>query len=152
MKATEIVEKLKNVLLSSETEKVEEIELKEEVEVSAELAEEEAIEDMPKEESKEDKYVTKQEMEAALAEVKAMYDELMEKMSYEEEMEVPQEVEENLSKDEPKQEVKEELSAVEPLTHSPEEVQEQKQRIKLSQNRMPSILDRVYAQISNNNR
>ena len=80
-----------------------------------------------------------------------MYDELMEKMSYEEEMQVPQEVEENLSKDEPK-EVKEELSAVEPLTHSPEEAQEQKQRIKLSQNRMPSILDRVYAQISNKNR
>ena len=151
MKATEIVEKLKNVLLSSETEKVEEIELNEAEEVSAELAEEEAMEDMPKEESKEEKYVTKQEMEAALAEVKAMYDELMEKMSYEEEMQVPQEVEENLSKDEPK-EVKEELSAVEPLTHSPEEAQEQKQRIKLSQNRMPSILDRVYAQISNNNR
>ena len=151
MKATEIVEKLKNVLLSSETQKVEEIELNE-AEVSAELAEEEGMEDMPKEEPKEDKYVTKQEMEAALAEVKAMYDELIEKMSYEEEMQVPQEVEENLSKDEPKQEVKEELSAVEPLTHSPEEVQEQKQRIKLSQNRMPSILDRVYAQISNNNR
>ena len=151
MKATEIVEKLKNVLLSSETEKVEEIELNE-AEVSAELAEEEAMEDEPKEEPKEEKYVTKQEMEAALAEVKAMYDELMEKMSYEEEMQVPQEVEENLSKDEPKQEVKEELSAVEPLTHSPEEAQEQKQRIKLSQNRMPSILDRVYAQISNNNR
>jgi len=151
MKATEIVEKLKNVLLSSETEKVEEIELNEAEEVSAELAEEEAMEDMPKEESKEEKYVTKQEMEAALAEVKAMYDELMEKMSYEEEMQVPQEVEENLSKDEPK-EVKEELSAVEPLTHSPEEAQEQQQRIKLSQNRMPSILDRVYAQISNNNR
>lgn len=151
MKATEIVEKLKNVLLSSETEKVEEIELNEAEEVSAELAEEEAMEDMPKEEPKEEKYVTKQEMEAALAEVKAMYDELVEKMSYEEEMQVPQEVEENLSKDEPK-EVKEELSAVEPLTHSPEEVQEQKQRIKLSQNRMPSILDRVYAQISNKNR
>lgn len=149
MKATEIVEKLKNVLLSSETEKVEEIELNEEVEVSAELAEEEAIEDMPKEESKEDKYVTKEEMESALAEMKAMYDELVEKMSYQEEMEVPQEVEENLSKQEP-QEVKEELSAVEPLTHSPEEVQEQKVKIKLSQNRMPSILDRVYAQISNN--
>ena len=149
MKATEIVEKLKNVLLSSETEKVEEIELNEEVEVSTELAEEEAMEDMPKEESKEDKYVTKEEMESALAEMKAMYDELVEKMSYQEEMEVPQEVEENLSKQEP-QEVKEELSAVEPLTHSPEEAQEQKQRIKLSQNRMPSILDRVYAQISNN--
>ena len=151
MKATEIVEKLKNVLLSSEIEKVEEIELNEEVEVSAELAEEESMEEAPVEEPKEDKYVTKQEMEAALAEMKAMYDELMEKMSYEEEMQVPEEVEQNLSKDEPNEEIKEELSAVEPLTHSPEEVQ-QETRIKLSHNRMPSILDRVYAQISNKNR
>ena len=116
MKATEIVEKLKSVLLSSDEVKVEEIAVNEEV----------ALEEMPEEmpeveapEVEEPKYVTKEELESALAEMKAMYDQLMEKMGSEEmETEVPAEElsavepqEVDLSADEP---------AAEPIAHSPE--------------------------------
>lgn len=116
MKATEILERLTSVLLSFKEEKLEEVEVKEEV----------ALEEMPEEmpeveapEVEEPKYVTKEELESALAELKAMYDQLMEKMGSEEmETEVPAEElsavetqEVDLSADEP---------AAEPIAHSPE--------------------------------
>ena len=96
MKATEIVEKLKSVLLSSDEAPVQE-ELSKEVE-EIEVNEEVALEDMPEEEvpveeppeAEAPKYVTKEELESALAELTAMYDQLMEKMGSEEmETEVP---------------------------------------------------------------
>ena len=116
MKATEIVEKLKSVLLSSDEAKVEEIVVNEEV----------ALEEMPEEmpeveapEVEEPKYVTKEELESALAEMKAMYDQLMEKMGSEEmEVEVPTE---ELSAQEPQEvDLSADEPAAEPIAHSPE--------------------------------
>ena len=119
MKASEIVDKLKSVLLSSEEEpqvdlSVEEVEVNDAVE----------LEDMPEMESPEDvaedvaeeemKYATKEELQAAIAEMKAMYEAIIEKMGSEEmEVEVPSEelAKEELSAQEP---------AGEPITHSPE--------------------------------
>ena len=132
MKAIEIVEKLKSVLLSAddtqvepaaeeqvelaaeETQNVDEIEVKDAVELAEdeEMPSDDSVEEAPEE----PKYATKEELEAALAEMKAMYEQIMEKMGSEEmETEVPAE---ELSKQE---EV--ELSAespVEPIAHSPE--------------------------------
>lgn len=122
MKASEIVDKLKSVLLSSEEEP--QVELKaEEVEVNDPVM----LEDMPEEvESPEDiaedvaedkdemKYATKEELEDAIAQMKAMYESIVEKMGSEEmEVEVPTEelAKEDLSAQEP---------AGEPITHSPE--------------------------------
>ena len=119
MKASEIVDKLKSVLLSSEEEPQVELSI-EEVEVNDAVE----LEDMPEMESPEDvaedvaeeemKYATKEELQAAIAEMKAMYEAIVEKMGSEEmEVEVPAEElsKEELSANEP---------AGEPLTHSPE--------------------------------
>jgi hypothetical protein len=132
MKASEIVDKLKSVLLSAEepqaepaVEQEEQVELSvEEIEVNdaVELAEgEESPEgEAPAEEAPEQEpaYVTKDEFEAALAEMKAMYEAIIEKMGSEAmETEVPveelssQEEQVDLSADEP---------AAEPIAHSPE--------------------------------
>ena len=131
MKASEIVDKLKSVLLSAEepqaepaVEQEEQVELSvEEVEVQEEvvLAEgEEAPEgEAPAEEAPEQEmaYVTKDEFEAALAEMKAMYEAIVEKMGSEEmEVEVPAE---ELSKEE-QVDLSAEEPAAEPLAHTPE--------------------------------
>jgi hypothetical protein len=123
MKASEIVDKFKSILLSSEEAapevkeelKAEDIEVNEAVELEEDMPEGEAPE-MPAEEVDEEemKYATKEELQAAVAEMKAMYDAIMEKMGSEEmETEVPTEelAKEELSAQEP---------AAEPLTHSPE--------------------------------
>ena len=123
MKASEIVDKFKSILLSSEEAapevkeelKAEDIEVNEAVELEEDMPEGEAPE-MPAEEVDEEemKYATKEELQAAVAEMKAMYDAIMEKMGSEEmETEVPTEelAKEELSSQEP---------AAEPLTHSPE--------------------------------
>ena len=85
MKASEIVDKLKSVLLSTEEPQVEPaIEQEGQVELSVEEVEvqEEVVlaegEDTPSEEEapveeKDDEYVSKQEFESAIAEMKAMY-------------------------------------------------------------------------------
>lgn len=157
MKATEIVEKLKSVLLSSEDtaevqaeevaqEEVNEMEVTEPTELAYE-DKEGMEEEMPSEEvaddSEEMKYATKEELESAVAEMRAMYEAIVEKMGSEEmETEVPQE----LSKQE---EV--ELSAeapVEPIAHTPEVETAVKQNIRLAQNRPMSTLDRVFAQLN----
>jgi hypothetical protein len=122
MKASEIVDKLKSVLLSSEEElkvelKAEEIEVNDPV-MLEEMPEgvespEEVAEDVA-EEKEEMKYATKEELEAAIAQMKAMYESIVEKMGSEEmEVEVPTEdlAKEELSAQEP---------AGEPITHSPE--------------------------------
>jgi len=128
MKASEIVDKLKSVLLSAEEPQAEPaVEQEEQVELSVEEVEvqEEVVlaegEDMPSEEEapveeKDDEYVSKQEFESAIAEMKAMYAAIVEKMgSEEEQMEVPEELAKeeqvDLSADEP---------AAEPIAHAPE--------------------------------
>lgn len=157
MKATEIVEKLKSVLLSSEeTQEIENIELseevveQEEVELQEELAEE-GEEDMPSEEEapvepqeEEMKWATKEELEGAIAEMRAMYQALIDELgSKEMEAEVPSEEELN------KEELSSQVEEVEPISHSPESVESNVNLgIRLSQNRQMSTLDRVFSQIN----
>lgn len=157
MKATEILDKFKSILLASdeevaevevktETEAIEtieepvsdEVELSEEVqeEVQEELAKEELAENpAPVEaapvEDQDSKYATKEELGKALAEMKAMYETLMDAMDQEQSMDVPQELSSDVVEEpvteEPAQEaapeeVQEEEVSVEPLKHSPEAV------------------------------
>lgn len=147
MKATEIVEKLKEVLLGSESEVQEEVSLSEEVvEEQLKDATEEAVDDVElneetpaveevEEKLDEDVYATK----AELAEVKAMVEKMMgDYQSKEEKMEVP----------------KEELSAVEekvePIVHTPENESDSKPMFNYGQKRTVNTLDRVMARIANN--
>ena len=122
MKASEIVEKLRNVLLSSEAE---ELEVNDPTQLGDNYDDDEKA-SMEEEVKMMEGYVKKDEFDEKIAEMKAMYDKLMEKMAdeEEEEKEVPEKVEEELSSKEPVEEQKEELSAqepeVEPLSHSPE--------------------------------
>lgn len=126
MKASEIVDKLKSVLLSAEEPQAEEqVELSvEEVEVQEEVVlaegEESPEGEAPAEEAPEQEmaYVTKDEFEAALAEMKAMYEAIVEKMGSEAmETEVPAE---ELSSQEEKVDLSAEEPAAEPIAHSPE--------------------------------
>jgi hypothetical protein len=107
MKASEIVDKLKSVLLSAEEPQAEiaEEQVEEQTELSAEEIEvndpvELEGEEAPAEEpAQEMEYVSKQEFESAMAEMKAMYAAIVEKMgSEEEQMEVPEELSEQKSK------------------------------------------------------
>ena len=153
MKATEIVDKLKSVLLSAEEPKVEpaveeQVELNaEEVEVNdaVELneGEEAPVEEAPAEE-KVDEYVSKQEFESAIAEMKAMYAAIVEKMgSEEEQMEVPEELAKeeqvDLSADEP---------AAEPISHTPE-VEEAAKMNFFKQNKPRNTMSVVYEKMFN---
>ena len=160
MKANEIVERFKNVLLSTETKEetaeeqtpvvedqvelseeakdiqvdaAEEVKETEEVEMTEEIEETEEVEEEVMEE--EDKYATKEDLAKAMAEVKGMIEELT--AQKEEELEVPTE----LSNQEP---------AVEPLSHSPEAEVSKKPTHLFAQNRSKSTLDRVMSKITNN--
>lgn len=155
MKANEIVERFKNVLLSTETKEeetpvvedqvelseeakdiqvdaAEEVKETEEVEMTEELEETEEVKEEVMEE--EDKYATKEELAKAMAEVRGMIEELT---AQKEELEVPTE----LSNQEP---------AVEPLSHSPEAEVSKKPTHLFAQNRSKSTLDRVMSKITNN--
>lgn len=130
MKASEILDKFKKVLLSEDGEvtiadQPQEVELAEQAQPEA-IAEEVVLAEEPKEEiveevieekdSDDDKYATKEELAKALAEMKAMYESLMSSMDKKEEMEVPQELSAQT------QEVEVDLAAEEvaPITHTPE--------------------------------
>jgi len=159
MKANEIVERFKNVLLNTDVkeetaeeqspvaeeqvelsedvkdiqvEAAEEVKETEEVEMTEELEETEEVTEEVMEE--EDKYATKEDLAKAMAEVKGMIEELT---AQKEELEVPTE----LSNQEP---------AVEPLSHSPEAEVSKKQTHLFAQNRSKSTLDRVMSKITNN--
>ena len=149
MKASEILEKFRNIILSEDGEVIEkpqveaapaaepeaEVELAEqEVKTEAEVAEVELAE-MPEDEASpedvvediaegEDKYATKEELAKGLAEMKAMYEAIIESMgSKEESMEVPQELSADDLADAKEVEVElstEEEVSVEPIAHSPE--------------------------------
>ena len=148
MKATEIVDKLKSVLLSAEEPKVEPA-VEEQVELNAEevevndAVELEGEEEAPAEE-KVDEYVSKQEFESAIAEMKAMYAAIVEKMgSEEEQMEVPEELAKeeqvDLSADEP---------AAEPISHTPE-VEESAKMNFFKQNKPRNTMSVVYEKMFN---
>ena len=120
MKATDIVEKFKKILLSETEEKVEEIEVQEEVKLAEEEVIEEVKDKVSEEDAKEEEevkeeemYATKEELSRAIAEMKAMYDQLMESMSKEKSPEVPEELKEEV-------ELSSQESETEPIAHSPE--------------------------------
>ena len=152
MKASEIVDKLKSVLLSAEEPQVEpaeeQVELAaEEVEVNepVELGQEEMAEDdMEEKEVVEVEYVSKSDFESAISEIKAMYDALAEKLISEEmqeQVEVPTEelAKEELSAQEP---------AAEPISHSPE-VEPTVQRQLFAGNKPRNTMANVYAKMFN---
>jgi Mg/Co/Ni transporter MgtE len=152
MNAKEIVDKFKSILLSDVSEEVKETPVFEAEEVKLEEqenlgenyvekeTEEEAVEDVVE---VEEKYATKEELAKALAEMKAMYDQIMESMSTEEAVDAPEELSE-----EPK---KEELSSQEevaPLIHSPEEAVSSKPLNLYAQKRAATTFDLVLSKIS----
>lgn len=158
MKATELVEKLKNVFLSEEVaqDEVKDVEVQAEVvsaeleaqtegeEVVAEVLAEEPMDGEPVEEvveevsEGEDKYATKEELAGAIAEMKAMYDAIMQNMKSEEQMEVPAELSEDLSAQEQPQ----------PLTHSPEAEVSKQDVMMFAKNRPMTTLDLVMSKIA----
>ena len=152
MKATDIVEKFKKILLSETEEKVEEIEVQEDVVLAEDDSKEmpeEVIEEVKDE--KEELYATKEELSKAVAELKAMYESLMESKDLKESPEVPEELSSEETK-EVQEEQKEELSAqepeVEPIAHSPESNVENKNVHLYSQKRSATLMDRVLNKIS----
>lgn len=160
MKATEIVEKLRNVLLLSteeapvaekiQQEEVNAIEVNEAEEVSlAEDSSEEEVVDQPMEDKEEMKYATKEELESALAEMRAMYSELMERLGSDAEME--KDVPEELSAEEPAEVEKEELSAesAEPINHYPEAIEEDKKLNFFKSARPRNTMSVVYEKMFN---
>tara|TARA_R110001592_G_scaffold230487_1_gene487429 strand:+ start:2118 stop:2564 length:447 start_codon:yes stop_codon:yes gene_type:complete len=148
MKATDIVDKFKKILLSETEEKVEEIEVQEDVQLAEEVIEEvkdEVSDEIPVEEIEEEKlYATKEELSKAIAEVKAMYDQLMESMSDEKSPEVPEE----LNSKEQEVELSSKELEVEPISHSPESNVEKNNVHLYGQNRPQTIMDRVLNKIS----
>ena len=158
MKANEIVERFKSVLLSTETKEEvakeqspvveDQVELSEEakdiqvdaaqeVKETEEVKEAEEIEETEEEVMEEDKmdmYVTKEDLAKAMAEVKGMIEELT--AQKEEVLEVPTE----LSNQEP---------AVEPLSHDPEAVVSKKPTQLFAKNRSKSTMDIVMSKITN---
>ena len=161
MKANEIVERFKNVLLNTDVkeetaeeqspvaeeqvelsedvkdiqvEAAEEVKETEEVEMTEELEETEEVKEEMEDEDMMDKYATKEDLAKAMAEVKGMIEELT---AQKEQLEVPTE----LSNQEP---------AVEPLSHSPEAEVSKKPTHLFAQNRSKSTLDRVMSKITNN--
>jgi hypothetical protein len=152
MKANEIVERFKNVLLSNEVEvevsevkeeaapEVEEqVELSEDVKnIEVEASEEEEVEagydDKMEEEGDMDKYATKEDLAKAMAEVRGMIEELT--AQKEEELEVPTE----LASQEP---------AVEPIAHSPEAEVSKKPLNLYAQKRAMTTKDIVFNKLFN---
>jgi|TARA_R100000231_G_scaffold101047_1_gene75287 hypothetical protein len=179
MKASEIVDKFKNVLLNTEVESDDEIKDSTDVEVNEEIALneqkensevqekvelEEEVEagygmDDKKRKRMEDedgddgmaKYATKEDLAKAMAEIKAM----ISKLSSEEAQDVPEELSSEENKEEVSEE-KQELSAqepvVEPLAHDPEVQVGTKRKVLFGQNRKLSTLDRVMETIVNKNK
>ena len=157
MKANEIVERFKNILLSNEAEAEqapevqeeeapaveEQVELSEdvkdiEVEASEEVESTEEVEaeyeDKMEEEGKEEKYATKEDLAKAIAELRGMIEELSSQK--EEELEVPTE----LSSQEP---------AVEPISHSPEAEVSKKPLNLYAQRRATTTKDIVFNKLFN---
>ena len=102
---------------------------------------------MPEEAPVEDMYATKEELAAAMAEMKAMYDQIMESMSNEESIDVPAELSEEVTEEV----VSEELSSQEevtPISHSPEEMVTKQEMTQFSKNRKKTTLDLVLSKIS----
>lgn len=124
-----------------------------EVEAEKEEEEKEEVEaaDHKDEEKEEMRYVTKEEFNKAVDEIKAMIDEMG---KHKEEMS------EETATEEVKEEVKEELQetelsatkeeAVEPIKHNPETEQNKKGKFLFGQKRTETTMDRVFSKIASN--
>tara|TARA_R100000406_G_scaffold15209_1_gene9519 strand:- start:976 stop:1548 length:573 start_codon:yes stop_codon:yes gene_type:complete len=108
--------------------------------VIEEIKAQEEVEQEEKEEKEEEeveaRYVSKEEFESAVEEIKGMINELKEKK--EEMAKVEEQVKQELS----------ETPATEPIAHNPEVVE--KFKVKFSQNRRETTLDKIMKKLSNN--
>ena len=104
--------------------------------IIGEIKAEEKEEVEAEEEKEEMQYVRKEEFESAVEEIKGMIEELKDKK--EEMAKVEEQVKQELS----------ETPATEPITHNPEAKQEFK--VKFSQNRKETTLDKIMKKLSNN--
>ena len=131
----EVVELSEEV--TEEEVKEEEVVLAEEDEVAEEIVEEEVVEEeVEEEELDEEKYVSREEFENAIADIKAMFIEVSN--SYEKEkLEMSAQIE-DLSK----------APASEPLSHSPEAELSTEKKVLFSQKRKGSTMDRVLSKMN----
>ena len=123
--------------ITEEEVKEEEVVLAEEDEVAEEIVEEEVVEEeVEEEELDEEKYVSREEFENAIADIKAMFIEVSN--SYQEEkLEMSAQIE-DLSK----------APASEPLSHSPEAELSTEKKVLFSQKRKGSTMDRVLSKMN----
>ena len=124
--------------ITEEEVKEEEVVLAEEDEVAEEIVEEEEVveEEVEEEELDEEKYVSREEFENAIADIKAMFIEVSN--SYQEEkLEMSAQIE-DLSK----------APASEPLSHSPEAELSTEKKVLFSQKRKGSTMDRVLSKMN----
>lgn len=124
--------------ITEEEVKEEEVVLAEEDEVAEEIVEEEEVveEEVVEEELDEEKYVSREEFENAIADIKAMFIEVSN--SYQEEkLEMSAQIE-DLSK----------APASEPLSHSPEAELSTEKKVLFSQKRKGSTMDRVLSKMN----
>ena len=124
--------------ITEEEVKEEEVVLAEEDEVAEEIVEEEEVveEEVEEEELDEEKYVSREEFENAIADIKAMFIEVSN--SYEKEkLEMSAQIE-DLSK----------APASEPLSHSPEAELSTEKKVLFSQKRKGSTMDRVLSKMN----
>ena len=154
MTATEILDKLKGVLLSAEPKQEEAVkEEVKEVELAEEVKEEPKKEEAPMEAAPQidtDKFATKAELASELEGIKAILRQLSEIINPTEEKEVPTEL--SSEKVEEKIEDKVELAEeVKEIVHSPEAEVEKKEIYLYSQKRAKTTKDVVYAKLFKNN-
>jgi len=122
--------------ITEEEVKEEEVVLAEEDEVAEEIVEEEVVEEVEEEELDEEKYVSREEFENAIADIKAMFIEVSN--GYEKEkLEMSAQIE-DLSK----------APASEPLSHSPEAELSTEKKVLFSQKRKGSTMDRVLSKMN----
>ena len=146
MKPSEIVAKLKEVLLSASNE-VEMQEPKEEVNTEKE----QMMDFVPMDDFN--------KLKAEVAQMKGMMEKMSSSDYMEKEEEVPSELKEEVKeevkaelKEEVKEELKEELKEevpTEPIIHTPEEKVEEKVEVFFSQNRKETLQDRIFNRINN---
>jgi hypothetical protein len=122
--------------ITEEEVKEEEVVLAEEDEVAEEIVEEVVEEEVVEEELDEEKYVSREEFENAIADIKAMFIEVSN--GYEKEkLEMSAQIE-DLSK----------APASEPLSHSPEAELSTEKKVLFSQKRKGSTMDRVLSKMN----
>tara|TARA_R110000822_G_scaffold48257_2_gene127312 strand:- start:29 stop:514 length:486 start_codon:yes stop_codon:yes gene_type:complete len=131
----EVVELSEEV--TEEEVKQEEVVLAEEGEEGEEIVEEVVEEEVEEEELDEEKYVSREEFENAIADIKAMFIEVSNGYK-EEKLEMSAQIE-DLSK----------APASEPLSHSPEAGLSTERKVLFGQNRRMSTMDKVLSKMNN---